>query len=238
MADSRILQSTNPDSMSIAALIFDMDGLMIDTERLYYDAQQRIAARHETSISRELLGRMMGRKPEEAAAMLVAACNLPLTPTQYLDTLFAMMLDLLKTDLQPMPGLEQVLARFRGRLPLAIATGSTQTIVDQVVCRLNLEQVFQVIQTSDSVSQGKPHPEIYLRTARRLGIAAERCAVLEDSANGVRAAAAAGCHVVAVPSEHTRDQDFTAAHHIALHLGAAADYLEGILAPGSTAPYT
>jgi beta-phosphoglucomutase-like phosphatase (HAD superfamily) len=103
-------------------------------------------------------------------------------------------------------------------------------MVDEVVRRLGLEGVFEVIQTAEGLERGKPDPEIYRRAATGLGLEASECVVMEDSSNGVKSGKAAGCHVIAVPNEDTRTQDFSAADFVAGGLREAGWRVRGLCA--------
>lgn len=207
------------------AVIFDMDGLMIDSERLYFQAERDLANRFGREVREETLWRMMGRNPQESLAVFVKETDLPIDILEALRMRNEIMREKLKRDLQPMPGLEYIIAEFYGRLKLAVCTGAQKEFLDLVVDRLNIRNRFDVLQHSDAVGRGKPHPEIYLTTCRKLRLKPGSCIVLEDSSNGARAGKAAGCYVIAVPSEYTRRQDFSCADRIVKDLFAAADHI-------------
>jgi HAD superfamily hydrolase (TIGR01509 family) len=211
------------------ALLFDMDGLMIDSERLYVDAEREIAAAFGRRVSDATLGRMMGRKPIESLEIYVREAGLPITAEEAFRRRSRIMRDKLRRDLRAMPGLDRILARFRGRLKLAVATGAQSEFLRIVIAGLGLEGVFDVLQDSDGVAEGKPDPAIFLSACRRLGLPADACVVLEDSQNGVAAGRAAGCYVIAVPNVFTRGHDFRPADFVADGLDAAADHIESLL---------
>jgi HAD superfamily hydrolase (TIGR01509 family) len=115
-----------------------------------------------------------------------------------------------------MPGVEDLLDELHAaNVPAAVATSGTRQYADHVLTRLDLKRRFRFVLTADDIQRGKPDPEVYLLAARRLGIAPSRMLVLEDSANGCRAAVAAGAFTVAVPNRHTREHVFTGARFIA-----------------------
>lgn len=211
------------------ALVFDMDGLMIDSERLYVEAEREIAASFGRTVSEATLGRMMGRKPVESLRIYVAEAGLPLTAEEAFARRSRIMRRKLCDDLRAMPGLDRILARFRGRLKLAVATGAQSEFLRLVIAGLGLEGVFDVLQDSDGVVEGKPDPAIFLSACRRLDLAPDACVVLEDSQNGVAAGRAAGCYVIAVPNELTRGHDFGPADFVAAGLDEAADHVEALL---------
>lgn len=213
----------------VKALIFDMDGLMIDSERLYFQAEREIAGRFGKEVKEEILWKMMGRKPAESIRIFIDGLGIPLEPEAALGMRDELMRRLLQTDLVPMPGLEDILRVFHPRIKLAVATGAPREFLDIVVDSLNIRGKFEVLTSSDEIGRGKPDPEIYIKTCRRLGVGTAQCVVLEDSANGVLAGKAAGCYVIAVPSEYTRGQDFGTADFVASNLLTAGDQIDKLL---------
>jgi HAD superfamily hydrolase (TIGR01509 family) len=120
------------------------------------------------------------------------------------------------TSLAPMAGVVELLdALQEASVPVAVATSATREYADFVLTRLGLKDCFRFILTAEDITHGKPDPEIYLLAAERLGIRPEQMMVLEDSANGCRAAVAAGAYCVAVPNRHTRLHNFDGARFIA-----------------------
>lgn len=214
---------------TLKAILFDMDGLLIDTERLYIDSERELAAEWGKTLTEHTIRKMMGRKPLESIRILLTDLQVNADPAKVLARRDEMMLKRMAEDLQPMPGMMEILERFRGRIPMALATGAVRPFVDIMIAKFSLDGVFSAIQTSEEVERGKPDPEIYLRAAARLGMDPANSVVIEDSENGIRAGHAAGCHTVAVPNEHTAAQDFTLADRVCRDLGEAALYLQDIL---------
>lgn len=217
----------------IKGLIFDMDGLMVDTESLYFEAEKELARRFGREVKEETLARMMGRKPLESLIIFAQELQLEESPENLLAMRTALMREKLRSHLRPRPGLYTIIHIFSGRLKLAIATGAQQEFLDLIVDRLGLREKFEVLQASDEIKEGKPHPEIYLLTCRKLGLKPQECVVLEDSMNGVLAAKRAGCQVIAIPSPQAKGQDFSQADFIANDLLAAIPIIEGMLRPTS-----
>jgi HAD superfamily hydrolase (TIGR01509 family) len=140
------------------------------------------------------------------------------------------MLEKMGRDLGAMPGLFEILRAFHGRLMLAVGTGAQQEFLDLALDTLRIRERFDVLQTADGLERGKPDPEIYLITCRRLGLPPGECIVLEDARNGVLAGKAAGCPVIAIPTDYTRGQDFTEADWVEPDLFTAAKRIEQMLA--------
>jgi len=213
----------------IKALIFDMDGLMIDSERLYFQTEKEIAAQFGKKAKEETFGKMMGRNPLESMNIFKEDLDIPLPAEELLEMRTTIMREKLKTDLVPMPGLMKIIESFSNKLKMAITTGAQKEFLDIVVDILGLRDKFQVLQPSDEIVKGKPHPEIYLVTCTKLQLKPGECVVLEDSFNGVLAAKKAGCYVIAVPSEYTKEHDFTPADFIAKNLFVAEKHINDLL---------
>lgn len=211
------------------ALILDMDGLIVDTERLYIRCNHDIAHRFNKTLTSQTILRMTGRAPVESLAIFAKDLQIPEEPRKLVALREDMMYQLLQTDLTPMPGLQQFLDYARPIFPLALATGSPARLVNVVIQTLKLNGIFQVIQTSEGLTRGKPHPDIFLRAASRLQITPDHCIVLEDSENGIRAGRAAGCYTIAVPNHDTQSQDFSTAHFVAENLLAAAAHIRNLM---------
>jgi HAD superfamily hydrolase (TIGR01509 family) len=213
----------------VEGLVFDMDGLMIDSERLYFQAEREIGRRFGKEVREETLWRMMGRKPEESIEIFVEEVGIPMAPGEVLEMRQRLMRELLQSDLVAMPGLDHIIGAFEKRLKLAIATGAPREFVDIAVDKLKIRKKFAVLQSSDEIERGKPDPEIYVTTCRKLGIAPAHCVVLEDSENGAAAGKGAGCYVIAVPSAYTNRQDFSRADFIAGDLFQAQRHISALI---------
>jgi len=206
-----------------------MDGLMIDSERLYFHAEGDMAKKFGAELREETLWKMMGTKPIEGLAIFVKDHKLPISAQEALDMRNGIMRKKLKTELEAMPGLFHILDTFSNRLKLAVCTGAQEEFLDIVVDMLKIREKFDVLQSSDGIDKGKPEPEIYLKTCEKLAVAPQECFVLEDSANGVTAGKKAGCSVIAIPSEYTQSQDFTSADFIASDLFHAERQIHTLL---------
>jgi HAD superfamily hydrolase (TIGR01509 family) len=128
-----------------------------------------------------------------------------------------------------MNGLHEIINHFTNRLKLAVCTGAPGEFLEIVLNKLDLQDAFDVCQTSDNIDKGKPDPEIYLKTCMRLNLNPSDCVVLEDSENGVVAGKDAGCYVIAVPSEYTKSQSFGSADFIATDLNMASHHIRNRL---------
>ena len=221
-------------AVPIRAVIFDMDGLMIDSEREYWAAGRLVAQAYGKTVADGTLGRMMGRSPVDSMRVFAEETGIAEPPEKLLVERDAKVYAILRTSAEPMPGLHGVLERLAPKFKLAIATSAKRYFVDVIDARVGFVRHFQAVQTSEGVVNGKPNPEIYLKAMGRLDVTPAESVVLEDSSNGARAGKASGAYTIAVPSEHTRDQDFSFVDYVASSLTDAADHVERLAAGRGT----
>ncbi len=215
----------------LKALIFDMDGLMIDSERLYWQVEMELARSYGKEVKEETLWKMMGRRPIEGMRIFVEDLGLPISPEDALALRDTRMRGKYRDESDAMPGLFHILDTFYGKLDLAVCTGAQREFMEIVVDRLETREQFDVLQASDEIKKGKPDPEIYLITCAKLGVEPRDCIVLEDSSNGALAAKRADCYTIAVPSEYSRGQDFGFVDFVASDLFAAEKHIAELLEP-------
>jgi HAD superfamily hydrolase (TIGR01509 family) len=202
------------------AVVFDLDGLMFNTEDLYQEVGGELLRRRGHVFSAELLDRMMGRPSPIALQIMIDFHGLDATVAQLLAETDEVFPPILQARLQMMPGLAELLTTLEvAGVPKAIATSSRRSFVTNVLGRFELEPRFQFVLTSEDVVEGKPNPEIYQTAARRFGLRPAEVLVLEDSENGCRAAVRAGTIAVAVPGGHSRRHDFSGARVVVESLG-------------------
>ncbi len=185
--------------------IFDLDGLLLDTESIYTSVTNSILARFGKRLPPEVKARMMGQKKLESARILVATLELPMTPEGYLEERAPLLLERFP-DCAALPGAESLVRRLAGAgASVALATGSDAVEFEAKTRRhrdwIDLVRT-RVLGDDPAVKHGKPAPDIFLETARRLGAEPAECLVFEDAPNGARAALAAGMAVVVVPGDH------------------------------------
>jgi HAD superfamily hydrolase (TIGR01509 family) len=211
------------------AMIFDMDGLMIDTERVYWAMNRELASRRGKTVSAETLRKMMGRGAMDSMRIYVTETGIPEDPAVLLAMRETMVLERFREGVRPMPGLREILDAFRGRLKLGIATSAPRKFVEVILPQLGIETWFDVVQTGETVGKGKPDPEIYLAAMSKLGVRSERCVVLEDSRLGAMAGKNAGAYLIAVPDDLMSGEDFSFADFRAGSLDEAREHVEGLL---------
>ena len=200
----------------IRAVCFDLDGLMFNTEHVFYESADVLLQRRGLAMTRGAMNAMLGRRPLESFQGLIDHLGLKEGPAELLAESRVIFHELLDTKLEPMPGLFELLdlIELRG-LPKGVATSSPRDYLDNIFQRFELAARFPLQLTAESVTHGKPNPEIYLKAANHLGVRPEEMLVLEDTQTGTRAGAAAGAFVVSVPHDHTADHDFSMAGYVA-----------------------
>lgn len=213
------------------AVVFDMDGLMIDSEKIYWEVGRQIAREHGKEVSDQTLGRMMGRSPLESMVLFCQEVGLSDPPGKVYELREQRVFECLQKGVDPMPGLPEVLVDLKRDHKLGIATSASMRFVEVILRHLQLAGVFDAVQTSDDIHRGKPDPEIYQRAMGRLDVQPADCVVLEDSSNGALAAKRAGAYVIAVPSQYTREQDFSFADEQADDLKDALRRIRGMELP-------
>ena len=203
----------------IRAVVFDLDGLLVNTEELYQHVGSELLRRRGRTFGPDLLDAMMGRPQQVSLRIMIDWHGLADT----IETLAAetreIFAGLLDTRLETMPGAVPLLDDLSARgLPHAVATSSGPDFAADVLGRVGIRDRFAFVLTSADVVRGKPDPEIYRTAASRLDVAPDAMLVLEDSEAGCRAAVAAGAVVVAVPGGHSRRHDCSGAAFVAASL--------------------
>jgi len=206
-----------------------MDDLMVASERLYLEVEKEMARSLGKEFRMETWGKLMGRKPVEGMRIFVEELGLPVSAEEALELRNVRMRGKYRDEAEPMPGLFHILDAFYGKRKLAVCTGAQQEFLEIVVDRLGIREKFNLLQSSDEIQKGKPEPEIYLVCCRRLGLEPRECIVLEDSSNGALAAKRAGCYTIAVPSEYSRNQDFSFVDFIAGDLFEAEQHILSLI---------
>lgn len=210
----------------ISSILFDLDGLLIDSERLYRKVTYEMAEGFGKVMTEEIRAQQIGRSPLEANRIFREALGiLSHTAEELMHIRNRRMLEEFERDLVILPGAREIVHALEGRYRLAISTGSPRMLLEAALEKMELGHCFEVIVTSDEITRGKPDPEIYLKTIQILGVQANECMVLEDSVNGVISGCAAGCRVIAVPGDHTPGNDFTGAEAVVSDLFEALEYI-------------
>jgi HAD superfamily hydrolase (TIGR01509 family) len=187
----------------IEAVVFDMDGVLVDTEQLWDEVREALTEEWGGRYTPEAQEAMMGMSSPEWSRYLHEVVGLREPPEVIRDEVVRRMLARYETDLPVVPGAVEAVRRLAGDgFRLAVASSSNRELIDAVLDRLELTSAFQVTVSSEEVARGKPAPDVYLEAARRLGVPPSACVAIEDSASGIRAAHAAGMRVIAYPNRH------------------------------------
>jgi len=202
---------------SVTHLIYDMDGLLLDTEPFYTRATQIIVGRYGKVFDWSTKARMIGRTATDSARLLVESLQLPLTPAEYLKER-AEILEQLFPGTEPATGAVRLTRHFhRHLIPQAVATSSNRRYFEMKTCRhKEWFSIFSCVVIGDdpAVKHGKPAPDIFLIAAQRLNASPSSCLVFEDAPVGAEAALSAGMSVVVVPDPNMNDEAYPPAAQI------------------------
>lgn len=186
--------------MKVKAVIFDMDGVIIDSEPFWQQAQiTALAACQVQATVAQCEALTKGKRLDDIARLWCQYFNLPTRPGQLEQAILHHVTTLIAANGRPLPGVEATLRALQQRnYRIALATSSSHQVIDAVFDKLQLRHYFEVVSSADDEPRGKPDPAVYLSTARKLSLPAAECLVVEDSLNGFRAAQAAGMPVCMV----------------------------------------
>ncbi|KAA1258770.1 Phosphorylated carbohydrates phosphatase [Rubripirellula obstinata] len=194
----------------IRGVALDMDGLLFDTEKLYWTVGDTMLVRRGLRYCHDLQQRMMGRVGVNAMIQMKDFHGLDDRPEDLLIESEQLYQEQLSAGVQPMPGLSNWIELLvESEVPFGLATSSRRQFVDVIFENIPWRNALSFVLTGDDVTHGKPHPEMYLAAASKFSIEPAEMLVLEDSQNGCAAAVAAGAVTVAIPNAHTAGQDFT-----------------------------
>jgi HAD superfamily hydrolase (TIGR01509 family) len=184
----------------IEAIVFDLDGVLIASEEVWDAVRERYVrargGRYDGAVQRA----MMGMSAPEWSSYLHASASVPDEPEAINRDVVALMLEAYRRELPLLPGAVEAVRRAAAVFPLALASSSNREIFEAVLVLAGLTGCFRATVSSEEVERGKPAPDVYLEAARRLGVAPDSCAAVEDSHAGIRSAKSAGMRVVAIPN--------------------------------------
>ena len=210
MSTGKVQKNQERERPSIKAVIFDFDGLIVDSEPLWTDARNEVLGQFGFSVTSEDKRRTMGGGYREGLNYFIVRYRLPLSDDDFAAQEQAILDELYKTKLTFKPGVTELVNSLKKfGVPLAIATSGPRSRLNSALEKLSLTGIGVVV-TGDDIEKGKPDPEIFIKTANKLGADPKFCVVLEDSPLGVMAARAAGMHPIAVYDQrYTSEADFT-----------------------------
>jgi HAD superfamily hydrolase (TIGR01509 family) len=185
-----------------AAVILDLDGVLMDSEQRWNEAKQALVREAGGRWRPEAPETMMGMSAPEWSAYLRDDLGVPMDLNAISLDVVRRMENGYRRELPLLPGADEAVRALGGRWPLGLASSSNREIIDLVLELADFADAFRVTVSSEEVERGKPAPDVYIRAARGLGVDPRGCVAVEDSSNGLRAAAAAGMTVIAVPNPH------------------------------------
>jgi HAD superfamily hydrolase (TIGR01509 family) len=201
----RASTSSDANRQASVALIFDLDGVLVDSEQVWDQARRDVVAEHGGTWKDSATTDMLGMSSKEWPAYLIEELGVPLGVEQINDAVVAAMLREYKANLPLLPGAREAVERLGNHYTLGLASSSNRPVIDLVLARMGITDRFKATVSSEEVARGKPAPDVYQEALRRLG--ATGGAAIEDSDAGIRAAHAAGLKVIAIPNPHFPPSD-------------------------------
>jgi len=193
--------------VTIEAVVFDLDGVILDTEELWDEVREALARERGGRWSDRAQADMMGMSSPEWSRYMHEVVGLAESPDEINREVVHRMLDRYAQRLPLIDGAIDAVRRIAARWPLGLASSSNRELIDRALEVSGLAPLFRATVSSEEVARGKPAPDVYLEVTRRLGVDAKSCAAIEDSANGIRSAHAAGMRVVAIPNPAFRPSE-------------------------------
>lgn len=195
------------------AVLFDMDGVIIDSEPLHFDADQKTMAYLGHEVSYQELEKYVGMTNPDMWAQVKREYPIEQTVEEIIEYQLALKIEMLgKEDDEPIDGIRDLLAELqRSQKKIALASSSPRIFIEEVLKKFNIIHLFDSIVSGEEVPRGKPAPDVFLAAARELGVPPERCVVIEDSQNGVKAAKSAGMTCVGFINPNSGNMDLSLA---------------------------
>jgi HAD superfamily hydrolase (TIGR01509 family) len=183
-----------------AGIVFDNDGLLLDTEPCWTRAQTEVFARHGQTFDLDAKQALVGTAPETAAAVLERLLDAPGRGHELSEEMYDLALEAIAEGATPRPGAVDLVEHLRAQVPLAVASNAPRRHLLAGLRRVGLEEAFPVKVTVEDVARPKPSPDLYARACELLGVRPAYVVALEDSPPGAAAARAAGLYVIGIPS--------------------------------------
>jgi HAD superfamily hydrolase (TIGR01509 family) len=184
----------------IEAVVFDLDGVLLESEEVWDGVRAAYVRERGGRYDAEVQRAMMGMSSTEWSHYLRDVAGVPGEPEAINAEVVRRMLGAYRERLPLFPGAVDAVRRLADRFPLGLASSSNRELIDEALAEAGLTAYFVATVSSEEVARGKPAPDVYLETARRMGVAPDRCGAIEDSHGGIRSAKAAGMRVVAIPN--------------------------------------
>lgn len=198
------------------AVIFDMDGVIIDSEPIHFEVDMQTMKDLGCNISVEELEKYVGTTNKYMFADIKKNYNIRKSVEEIINYRVEMAENkVMQSELEPIEGIRELLIDLKNKsIPAAIASSSPRDFIDIVVSKFKLQEYFKYITSGEEVENGKPAPDVYIETAKKLGIFPKECTVIEDSKNGVLAAKAAGMKCIGFQNINSGNQDLSMADNI------------------------
>ena len=189
------------------AVVFDLDGVLLDSEQVWDEAKRELVGERGGRWTETASRDMLGMSSTEWSHYMRDELRVPLDAPEIDREVVTRLLERYRLRPPFLPGAREAVERIGARWPLALASSSNRVVIDTVLEALGVADRFEATVSSEEVGRGKPAPDVYLEAARRLGVDPREAVAIEDSANGIRAAHAAGMRVIAVPTPHFPPDD-------------------------------
>jgi HAD superfamily hydrolase (TIGR01509 family) len=190
-----------------AAVVFDLDGVLIDSEQVWDAAREDLVRERGGTWNERATTDMMGMSSKEWSSYMHDRLGVPMTPAEINDDVVRRVASTYEHGLPLLPHALETVRELAARWPLGLASSSNRAIIDLVLERAGVRACFAAVVSSEEVAHGKPAPDVYLAAARQLDVDPKDCAAVEDSTNGIKSALAAGMRTIAVPNRQFRPDD-------------------------------
>jgi HAD superfamily hydrolase (TIGR01509 family) len=215
----------------IEAVVFDLDGVLLDSEQVWDEAREQLAQERGGRWHPQAQRDMMGMSSTEWSRYMHERIGLPEPPEEINREVVERLAAIYREHLPAIAGAGEAVQRVAARWPLGLASSSNRELIDLALELLGVKELFAATVSSEEVARGKPAPDVYLEVARRLGVDPTRAAAVEDSHNGILAAKAAGMRVLAIPNRHFPPGEEALAH-AAVVLDSPAELTPEAVEPG------
>jgi HAD superfamily hydrolase (TIGR01509 family) len=217
--------------MSVEAVVFDLDGLLLDSEQVWNAAKERLTRERGGRWKPEAEHEMLGMSSTEWSLYMRDELGVPMEPEEISGEVVRLLAELYEQGLPVLPGADEAVRRLAERWPLGLASSSNREIIDLVLREAGWAELFSVTVSSEEVERGKPAPDVYLEATRRLRVEPAWAGAIEDSSAGIRSAAAAGMRVIAIPNRaYPPEPEAVALAHVMLN--SLADLDAEVVDPG------
>lgn len=200
------------------AVVFDMDGVLIDSEPLHFKGSQKVLKKLGNELTWDVYKKCIGTTMKKSMQIYIKEFHLGISVDELMKLCDKAFIEEIKQNCIAKEGVYQLLQRLVGRITIALASSANRSQIDVILKSLKIKQYFSIIISGDQFEESKPDPRIYVETAKNLQVSPRDCLVIEDSEAGLHAAKDAGMKCVIVKTDYTKDIDMSRADHIILSL--------------------